>query len=119
MIVDDDVAARDLLSSLVRTLFNVTVDTVADGVDAMRKCREQRYDIIWMDFEMPGVNGLGAIEVIRSIVPDQFIVMVSGHSDVEIVKKAISLGVGGYLVKPLTSGKVKSIVDKYMQSKSG
>jgi len=119
MIVDDDVAARDLLSSLCRSLCDVTVETVSDAVDAMRKCREKHYDIIWMDFEMPGMNGLAAVEVIKSINPDQFIVMVSGHSDVEIVKKAIGLGVGGYLVKPLTSGKVKGIVDKFLQLKTG
>lgn len=116
MIVDDDTDARDLLASLLRTQFDVDIDSVADSVIAMRKFREIRYDIIWMDYEMPGLDGLEAVKVIKSVLPEQFIAMVSAHSDIEIVKSAISLGVGGYLVKPFTMGKVKDIVNKYQQS---
>lgn len=118
LIVDDDVAARDLLSSLLRTEFNARIETLADGIDAMRRCREADFDIVWMDFEMPGMDGLDAISVIKSVKPDQFIAMVSGHSSVDVVKKAISLGVDSYLVKPFTMGKVKGIVDKFMQSRA-
>ena len=117
LIVDDDVAARDLLSSLLRTEFNVRIETLGDGIDAMRRCRETDFDIIWMDFEMPGMDGLDAISVIKSVKPDQFIAMVSAHSSVEVVKKAISLGVDSYLVKPFTMGKVKGIVDKFLQTR--
>jgi YesN/AraC family two-component response regulator len=116
LIVDDDVAARDLLSSLLRTEFDVQIETLTDGIDAMRRCREADFDIVWMDFEMPGMDGLDAISVIKSVKPDQFIAMVSGHSSVDVVKKAISLGVDSYLVKPFTLGKVKGIVDKFLQS---
>jgi len=118
LIVDDDVAARDLLSSLLRTEFNVQIETLGDGIDAMRRCRETDYDIVWMDFEMPGMDGLDAISVIKSVKPEQFIAMVSGHSSVDVVKKAISLGVDSYLVKPFTMGKVKGIVDKFLQSRA-
>jgi YesN/AraC family two-component response regulator len=118
MIVDDDVAARDLLSSLLRTQFNAEIEAVADGIEAMRKFRQQTYDIVWMDFEMPGMDGLSAIEIMKTVRSDQFIVMVSAHSDVDTVKKAISLGVGSYIVKPFTTGKVKDAVDKYLQSKA-
>ena len=116
MIVDDDIAARELLASLLRTLLNVDIEALSDGVDAMRRFREKSYDIVLMDFEMPGMDGLATIEIIKSLRPDQFIAMVSAHSDVEVVKKAIGLGVSGYLVKPLTTGKVKGVVDKYLQS---
>ena len=116
MIVDDDIAARELLASLLRTLLNVDIEALSDGVDAMRRFREKSYDIVLMDFEMPGMNGLATIEILKSLRPDQFIAMVSAHSDVEVVKKAIGLGVSGYLVKPLTTGKVKGVVDKYLQS---
>lgn len=118
LIVDDDLAARDLLSSLLRTEYDVQIETLADGIDAMRRCRETDFDIIWMDFEMPGMDGLDAISVIKSVKPNQFITMVSGHSSVDIVKKAISIGVDSYLVKPFTVGKVKGVVDKFMQSRA-
>jgi len=117
LIVDDDMAARDLLSSLLRTEFDVQIETLGDGIDAMRRCREADFDIIWMDFEMPGMDGLDAVSVIKSVKPDQFIAMVSAHSSVDVVKKAISLGVGSYIVKPFTLGKVKGVVDKFLQSR--
>lgn len=117
LIVDDDLAARDLLASLLRAEFNVQIETLADGIDAMRRCRETDFDIVWMDFEMPGMDGLDAVSVIKSVKPEQFIAMVSAHSKADIVRKAITLGVDGYLVKPFTMGKVKSIVDKFLQSR--
>ena len=117
MIVDDDIAARDLLSSLLRTQFRVEIEAVSDGIEAMRMFRQKQYDIVWMDFEMPGMDGLSAIEIMRTIRSDQFIVMVSAHSDVDIVKKAIGLGVNSYIVKPFTTGKVKDAVDKYLQTR--
>lgn len=118
MIVDDDIAARDLLSTLLRTQFKVEIESVSDGIEAMRMFRQKQYDIVWMDFEMPGMDGLSAIEIMRTIRPDQFIVMVSAHSNVDVVKKAIALGVSSYIVKPFTSGKVKDAVDKFLQSLS-
>ncbi len=119
LIVDDDIASRDLLSSLLRTRFDVQIETLADGVDAMRRCRESDFDIVWMDFEMPNMDGLEAIAVIKSVKPDQFVAMVSGHSTVDVVKKAIALGIDGYMVKPFTVGKIQGIVDKYIQARSG
>lgn len=115
MIVDDDAAARDLLATLLRTQFDVKIDSVVDGIDAMRQFRESSYDIIMMDFEMPGMDGLAAIKVINTLKRGQFIIMVSAHSDIELVKKAISLGVSGFLVKPFTIGKIKDVVDKYLK----
>ena len=87
MIVDDDAAARDLLSSLLRTLVEVNIEVLSDGVDAMRRFREKNYDIVLMDFEMPGMDGLATIEIIKSIRQDQFIAMVIAHSDIKVVKK--------------------------------
>jgi len=109
--------ARELFSSLLRTHFDAKIETLSDGIDAMRRCRQSNYDIVWMDFEMPGMDGLAAVEVIKSVKPEQFIAMVSGHSEVEIVKKAISLGVDGYMVKPYTLGKIQGIIDKFLQSR--
>lgn len=113
MIVDDDASARDLLGSILRTQFGAEVTAANDGTEAMRKCREQSFSIVWLDIDMPGNDGFDVLKVIKSVNPDQFIAMVSAHSSLDYVKKSVEMGAKGFIVKPFSTAKVKNIIDKF------
>jgi len=117
MIVDDDVASRDLLSGMLRTQFQARISTMADGVEAMRECRDKSFSIIFLDIEMPGTDGFEVLKVIKSIHPNQFVAMVSGHSSLDYVKKAMGMGASGFIVKPFSTSRVQAVIDKYMSEK--
>lgn len=113
MIVDDDAATRELLGTILRSQFSAQVVTAKDGIEAMRNCRQNKFDIIWLDIDMPGNDGFEVLKVVKGINPEQFIAMVSAHSSLDYVKKSVELGAKGFIVKPFSTAKVKSILDKF------
>ena len=117
MVVDDDISARELLGSLLRTQFGALVVTASDSTEALRKCREKPADIIWLDIDMPDSDGFETLGMILRVKADQYVVMVSGHSSVDYVKKSVELGAKGFIVKPFSTAKVESAVNKFLAAR--
>jgi len=78
LIVDDE---DNIRSALVRwfEIRGFRADSARDGVEAVEKCRANRYDIITMDLEMPRMNGAAAIDLIREKDPDVPILILTGY----------------------------------------
>ncbi|MDC2888258.1 response regulator [Psychrosphaera algicola] len=74
-------------------------------------------DIIFLDIELPKSNGQQILKEMRLIKPNAFVVMVSAHSSADNVKTSIELGASGFVVKPFTSQKIRSVLKRYMQNK--
>lgn len=117
LIVDDDKSSRELLNSILRTQFGAMVVTASDSTDALRKYREKKPDVIWLDIDMPDSDGFETLKMIMKLMPEQYVVMVSGHSSVDFVKKSLELGARGFIVKPFSTGKVKEAVERYLAAK--
>lgn len=100
LIVDDAVFMRlSLRQVLVRNGFEV-VGEAENGLDAVKKYKACKPDIVTMDITMPDLDGLGALRAIRTINPDAKVVMVSSMGQESIVKEAIMLGARTFIVKP-------------------
>jgi two-component system sensor histidine kinase/response regulator len=80
------------------------VDPAADGVEAVEKARENVYDLILMDVQMPRLDGLGATRAIRALPEHQHtpIVAITASAFVEDRKRCLEAGMNGYLRKPVT-----------------
>jgi DNA-binding NarL/FixJ family response regulator len=70
-----------------------------DGIEALRMAKELKPDLVLMDYKMPRMNGLVSIELIRKYLPETKFIMVSGMLTREVVLRALSLGVSGFLDK--------------------
>lgn len=116
LLVDDDAYARGLLGSILRELGCTVDETVSSGEEAVRTCRKSRFDILFVDIEMPGINGFETLKTILQDSPDQYIVMISAHSTLENVKKAIEYGARGFVVKPYTGAKVRDVLENYIRA---
>ncbi|MBI3186956.1 MAG: response regulator [Gammaproteobacteria bacterium] len=116
LVADDQLAMRDLLKTILRTLRVSNIDIAGDGVQAVDRFRQKRHDMVFLDIEMPELNGFSALRQIRIIEPDAFIVMVSAHSSVDNVKKSLELGAKGFVVKPYTSIKIADMLKKYREA---
>ncbi len=115
LIVDDNTAARKLLRSVLAGLNQrTTVSEAASGAEAMRQIKLSIYHVIFLDIEMPEVNGLKVLMDILADVPDQFVVMISANATIANVKKAVELGAKGFIVKPYATDKVKAALDRYL-----
>jgi len=98
LVVDDEIAIRTALRRWF-SLRGFAVDTAADGVEAVSRCRERHYDIVTIDLDMPQMGGIEAIPILREFHPDMPIIVLTGYArDVDI---AIQKGAYKVCVKPL------------------
>jgi len=98
LIVDDHEVVRRGVRSLLESHCEVCGEAV-DGQDAIEKARQLRPDVVVMDISMPSLNGLEATPLIRGILPDCEILILSQHESAQMVRQAFKAGARGYVVK--------------------
>lgn len=77
------------------------VTPVISGQDAIDSCREQTFDIIFLDENMPGLTGLETLSAIKEIAPTVPVVMVTKSEEESIMNQAIGNKIADYLIKPV------------------
>lgn len=101
LLVDDHNLFLDGLVSLLLASNIEVVGTARDGLEALRKARELKPDIIVMDIQMPGCDGLTATRLIKAELPQIKIVMLTMAETDDVLFEAIKNGASGYLLKDL------------------
>src|SRR6188768_2243598 len=103
LIVDDIPETRDHLSKLLGLEREIDVaGTASSGEEAIQMAMEMRPDIIVMDINMPGMDGIAAAEIISQRLPHSPIIMMSVHGEAEHLKRAMLAGAREFLVKPFS-----------------
>ena len=111
LIVEDEPAlARNIASFLGGCGFEVR--SAASGEDALRELESFKPDVILLDFNLPGMNGLKAFEHMRDIDPRVKVVMMTGHASVELAVEAMKAGAYDFVTKPISLSKLRLILDK-------
>lgn len=99
LVVDDDDLFLRVCQSVLRR-GGLTVEAVADPLEALERVRQRRFDAIVSDVCMPGVSGLSLLEGVRKVDPTVPFVLMTGMPTIETAISAIDLGVHKYLPKP-------------------
>ena len=115
MIVDDEVEMRQLLSSTIRGLGISSIKEVSNAKEALFEYRIQPADILFLDLNMPEMDGFEMLVKLHEKFPSAYVVIVSGEGGIDNVQQAIQLGVQGFIIKPYKLAKVKEAIDKYMK----
>jgi len=93
-----------------------SVDGVTNGSDAIDKCHEKSYDIIFLDENMPGLSGLETLSQIKEAFPLVPVVMITKSEAEHIMEEAIGSKIADYLIKPVNPNQIllsiKKILDK-------
>lgn len=100
LIVDDDPAHRTMLRTLL-TAWGARVDEADDGARAIALSRETPFDLVLMDVMMPEVDGITALQAIKSYNPSIPILIMTAFSRIESAVEAVKSGAYDYLAKPL------------------
>lgn len=117
LIVDDDVVSRAILRGLLHQMAN-NPDEAIDGVDALNKLADTRYDILLIDIDMPRMDGLELISVLRSGrtgYSDCVAIAVTANALPEDQKKFLDAGMNGYLAKPVRLNDLWEEIDRNWQ----
>ncbi|MDT0330604.1 response regulator transcription factor [Nocardiopsis lambiniae] len=111
VLADDEALLRKALASLLPLEGDITVLAEAeDGERAVAATLRHRPDVLVIDLEMPGVDGLGAVAEIRRELPDQVILMLTRHARPGVLRKALRLGVQGFVTKSAEPSHIASVV---------
>lgn len=111
LIADDHTVMRDGLKALLLTADDIRVVAEAgDGRAALRRALELKPDVAIMDIAMPELNGIEAARLLREKCPDTRVVMLSMHSSLEHVYRALAAGALGYLLKESAGSEVVAAV---------
>jgi DNA-binding NtrC family response regulator len=100
LVVDDDRTFRLSTSALLRQDGHQVVEA-ADGAAAVETLKNEHFDLILLDLRMPGLDGIGIVEVLRTWGHDTPILMISGYGTVDTAVSAIHAGADDFLTKPV------------------
>lgn len=104
LIVDDVENTREDIKRFL--YFEEDLEVVGEagtGEEAVELAREVKPDVVLMDINLPGMDGIAATEIISVQVPETAIIIISIQGEQEYLKKAMAAGARDYLVKPFTS----------------
>ncbi|RKN45288.1 response regulator transcription factor [Micromonospora endolithica] len=111
VLADDEVLLRKALAALLPLEGDVTVLAEAqDGETAIAATLRHRPDVLVIDLEMPGVDGLGAVAEIRRARPEQVVLMLTRHARPGVLRKALKLGVQGFVSKSAEPAHITSVI---------
>ena len=91
------------------------VETVSNGADAVDRVREgERYDVVFLDEQMPGLGGLDALQEIKGIRAETPVVMITKSEEEHIMEDAIGRQIADYLIKPVNPKQILLSVKKIL-----
>lgn len=117
LIADDYLDNITLLREII-VILGHSYAVVENGREAIDKLREEDFDMILMDIEMPGINGIEATQIIRSQFAEPKcqtpIIAISAHSPEHFRDKFKAIGFNDYISKPYTMDKLIDVMNKYI-----
>ncbi|MBB1437890.1 two-component sensor histidine kinase BarA [Shewanella sp. SG41-4] len=113
--VDDNMANLKLIDTLLKELVDNVV-TVNNGADAIKQAKKQAFDLILMDIQMPGTDGITATQQIRSesLNRNTPIIAVTAHAIAEERENILASGMDGFLPKPIDELSLKSVISRWI-----
>jgi len=90
--------------------------TGEEGLDFLAACGESAaVDLVYLDIQMPGIDGIETLRRIRERWPGQAVVMISGHASVEKAVEALKLGAADFLEKGFSKARLLATTESVME----
>lgn len=112
LLVEDEVQMQQHLKDTFEYFFG-HVHVANDGLEALKILKSQRVDALFTDYEMPNFSGYELIKEIRTNNKKIPITIISDHDEKDILLSCISLGLSGYLLKPLKYEVLKKFLENF------
>jgi DNA-binding NarL/FixJ family response regulator len=100
ILVDNNIFFRNGLKNILQNLGNVDIIGIAsDGIEFIEILEKNKPDIVFIDIQMPNLNGFEAAKMALEIFPDLIVIAFSGYEEDSYIKKMVDIGAKGYLSK--------------------
>ncbi|KAJ1018827.1 hypothetical protein NDA16_004632 [Ustilago loliicola] len=113
LLVDDDEVCRRLSSKFLQ-VFGCSIDYAVDGMSAVNKMNQEKYDLVLMDIVMPNLDGVSATSLIRQFDPKTPIISMTSNSGPSELINYMSNGMTDMLPKPFTKEELLNMLEKHL-----
>ena len=114
LLVEDEKIIRENIASMLKFFFK-EVYVAIDGYDGLDKYENYLPDIIMTDLKMPNMSGFELIKELEKRASKSYTIIVSAHTDTELLIEAINKGVHRYLIKPITEDELFEAFNAYFE----
>lgn len=118
LIVEDSPTMRQLISFAIKRIPDSRIIEASDGVDALKKLSSEKIDIILADINMPIMDGLKLVNLVRSNPSYKHIpiIMITTEGAEEDKNRALAMGANAYLTKPIQTQDLMKLVSSFITS---
>ena len=117
IIADDDDLTRGLLRSLLRVAGLEVVAETGTGERTIAAYERLRPEIVCLDIDMPDLNGLEVLSRIRTMSAETIIIMISGETTAENIRKAVEAKADGVIAKPFNTARLTSTIEQSVRKR--
>jgi len=110
LIEDEPILAKNIRAYLVRYGYEVRIATTAEA--GLSELDVFKPDIVVLDFNLPGMNGLEALAKIRAIDRQIKVIMMTGYGSIDLAVKAMKAGACNFVTKPIAVGKLRLMLEE-------
>jgi DNA-binding response OmpR family regulator len=93
------------------------IDTCTNGIDTIDLVRQNRYDLIFLDENMPGLSGIETLKLLREVRTDIPVVMITKSDEEDLMETAIGSEIADYLIKPVKPMQVLLVIKKIIDQR--
>ena len=116
LIVEDSPPMTTILKEIFKTnVRNCTILEATDGITAVKKYKEYKPDLVTMRIDMPGTNGIVALNAIMEINPNAKVIIISARSQKDLPEDVLRIGAIGYITKPFDRNVITPILIKALK----
>jgi CheY-like chemotaxis protein len=113
LIVDDSSTVRTVIRRVLHaSRFKLNSEEAADGATAVQLAKQRRYDMVFLDCHMPGLDGFATLEQLKTVLPDARVVMITGTRDMRIEDRARNDGASDFLYKPFFAKDIDAVLSR-------
>jgi two-component system NtrC family response regulator len=116
MVVDDEPSVLESFKMILQ-IKDYDVDTYADGPSAIGKLQKGNYDICFVDYKLPGMDGIEVLKKIKEIDPDIEVIVVTAYASESSKSSAVALGALQYLRKPFLMDEIYELVERGLRKR--
>ncbi len=113
LVVDDSAMARKMLIKSLPTDWDVSISQAANGVEAMAAYREGKAAVMFLDLNMPEMDGYQVLEALRKEDMNSMVIVVSADIQPIAQERVMSMGAIAFIKKPISFDALNSVLKEY------
>ncbi|WP_018409796.1 response regulator [Methyloversatilis thermotolerans] len=113
LVVDDSPMARKMLIKSLPPDWDIDIRQAGNGHEALAAYREGRADVIFLDLNMPGLDGYGVLETLQREDLNCFVIVVSADVQPQARERVMQMGAIAFVQKPVDAAKLEPVLREY------